>query len=242
MQVIKMMRLDNPEIIQLGSRYTLSGNDMILPLGDRDEMETLLSECKETAQTALKAIEEKYGGNPTKIEYVKEIYDFIVLAKQYKSSAMDQTLAGILTDAYTPVCASYALTFHYMCELAGIQTVVIHGEATNSKGKTESHVWNMVNLGETVDYSTMKTVSDKEIDPADWYEIDVTWGDPTGADEDYIGYTYFNITTDEMTSHTSGTKHVRSTNDSYESYPVEKCTGTTYNYDYLVENNYISAQ
>ncbi len=242
LQVIKMMRMDNPEIIQLGNSYTLRGNDMILPLGDKDVMDTLLAECQETAQAALKTIEEKYNGNPTKIEYVKEIYDFIVLEKQYKSSAMDQTMAGILTDAYTPVCASYALTFHYMCELAGIQTVVVHGEATNSKGKTESHVWNMVNLGETVDYSTMKTVSGKEIDPADWYEIDVTWGDPTGADEDYIGYTYFNITTDEMTSHTSGTKHIRSTNDSYENYPVEKCTGITYNYDYLVENNYLSEQ
>lgn len=242
MQVIKMMRLDNPEIIQLGSSYTLSGNDMILPLGDKAEMDMLLSECQETAKAALQEIEAKYGGKLTKIEYVKEIYDFIVLEKQYKSSAMDQTMAGILTDAYTPVCASYALSFHYMCELAGIQTVIVHGEAKNSSGKTESHVWNMVNLGETVDYSTMKTKSGQEISSADWYEIDVTWGDPVGAPEDYVEYKYFNLTTDEMNSHSSGTKHVRSTGEAYDSYPVEKCTGTTYNYAYLVENNYVTAE
>ena len=243
MQVIKMMRLDNPEIIQLGNSYTLrNGTEMILPLGNPDEMNALLIECQETAQAALKAIEAKYDRELTKIEYVKEIYDYIVLEKQYKSSAMDQTMAGILSDAYTPVCTSYALTFHYMCELAGIQTVVVHGNATNSKGKTESHVWNMVNLGDTVDYSAMKTVNNKEIDPNDWYEIDVTWGDPVGADEDYIGYTYFNLTTDEMTEHSSGTKHVRSTGEAYDSYPVEKCTGTAYNYDYLVKNNYLTAQ
>lgn len=242
MQVIKMMRLDNPEIIQLGNSYTLRGNDMILPLGNQDDMDKLLTECQETAKAALQKIEAKYGGNPTQIEYVKEIHDFIVLEKQYRSSAMDQTMAGILSDAYTPVCASYALSFHYMCELAGIQTVIVHGEAKNSSGKTESHVWNMVNLGETVDYSTMKTKSGQEISSADWYEIDVTWGDPVGAPEDYVEYKYFNLTTDEMTSHASGTKHVRSTGESYDSYPVEKCTGTTYNYNYLVENNYLTAQ
>lgn len=242
MQVIKMMRLDNPEIIQLGSHYTLRGNDLILPLGDKDAMDKLLTECQETAQTALAEIKGKYNGNPTNIEYVKEIYDFIVLEKQYKSSAMDQTMAGILTDAYTPVCSSYALAFHYMCELAGIQTVIVHGEAKNSSGKTESHVWNMVNLGDKVDYARMLTESEQDINPADWYEIDVTWGDPLGAPEDHIEYKYFNLTTDEMTSHSSGTKHVRSQGEAYDSYPVEKCTGTTYNYDYLVKNNYVSVQ
>jgi len=242
MQTIKMMRLDNPEIIQLGNSYTLRGNDMILPLGNQEDMDKLLTECQETAKAALQKIEAKYDGNPTKIEYVKEIHDFIVLEKQYKSSAMDQTMAGVLTDAYTPVCASYALSFHYMCELAGIQTVIVHGEAKNSSGKTESHVWNMVNLGETVDYSTMKTKSGQEISSADWYEIDVTWGDPVGAPEDYVEYKYFNLTTDEMNSHSSGTKHVRSTGEAYDSYPVEKCTGTTYNYAYLVENNYVTAE
>ena len=242
MQVIKMVRLDNPEIIQLGNHYTLRGNDMILPLGDKDDMEALLTECQETAQAALEAIKEKYNGNPSKIEYVKEIHDFIVLEKQYKSSAMDQTMAGILTDAYTPVCSSYALTFHYMCELAGIQTVIVHGDAKNSKGGAESHVWNMVNLGETVDYARMLTESGKEINPADWYEIDLTWDDPVGGEEDYVRYTYFNLTTDEMNKHSSGTEHIRSTGQAYDSYPVEKCTGTTYDYTYLVENNYLTAQ
>lgn len=242
MQVIKMMRLDNPEIIQLGNRYTLSGNNMILPLGEKDEMDALLTECQETAKAALAEIEAKYDGNPTKIEYVKGIHDFIVLEKQYKSSAMDQTMAGLLTDAYTPVCSSYALAFHYMCELAGIQTVIVHGDATNSSGETESHVWNMVNLGETVDYEKMLTKSGKEIDPADWYEIDLTWDDPLGGSEDNVRYTYFNLTSDEMNTHASGTKHIRSKGDAYDSYPVEKCTGTTYNFTYLVENNYLTAQ
>lgn len=242
MQVIKMMRLDNPEIIQLGNHYTLRGNDMILPLGDKNAMDQLLTECQETAQTALKAIEAKYDRELTKIEYVKEIHDFIVLEKQYKSSAMDQTMAGLLTDAYTPVCSSYALAFHYMCELAGIQTVIVHGDGMNSTGDSESHVWNMVNLGETVDYGRMLTESGNEINPADWYEIDLTWDDPVGGQEDYVRYTYFNLTTDEMNEHSSGTKHIRSSGQAYDSYPVEKCTGTTYNYDYLVENNYVTAE
>lgn len=240
-RVITMMRWDNPEIIQLGNSYSQRGNDIYLPLGDQNVMDPLLTECQETAAAALLAIEKKYGRELTKIEYVKEIHDFIVLEKQYKSSSMDQTMAGILADAYTPVCTSYAVTFHYMCELAGIQTVVIHGDAKNSSSsKTESHVWNMVNLGETVDYSRMKTESGKEINPADWYEIDVTWDDPLGGDEDYVRYTYFNLTTEGMTADERGTKHIRSTGVGYESYPVENCTGTTYNYEWLVENNYVT--
>ena len=155
---------------------------------------------------------------------------------------MDQTMAGLLTDAYTPVCSSYALAFHYMCELAGIQTVIVHGDGMNSTGDSESHVWNMVNLGETVDYGRMLTESGNEINPADWYEIDLTWDDPVGGQEDYVRYTYFNLTTDEMNEHSSGTKHIRSSGQAYDSYPVEKCTGTTYNYDYLVENNYVTAE
>ncbi len=233
MQVIKMMRMDNPQIIQLGSSYTLRGNDMILPLGNQEEMENLLTECEENAKEAIAAIEAKYGGNPTPIQYVVGIHDFIVLEKQYQSSAMDQTMAGILSDSYTPVCASYALAFQYLCELAGIQSVAIHGDAENGDGDRESHMWNMVNLGETVDYATMKTTDGDSIDPADWYEIDITWDDPLGGQIDFVRYDYFNLTTDLMTNHTSGTKHIRSTGKAYDSYPVENCTGTEYSEDNL---------
>ena len=233
MQVIKMMRMDNPEIIQLGSSYTLRGNDMILPLGDATEMNKLLDECEKNAADAIAAIEAKYGGNPTPIQYVVGIHDFIVLEKQYQSSAMDQTMAGILSDSYTPVCASYALAFQYLCELAGIQSVAIHGDAENGDGDRESHMWNMVNLGETVNYATMKTTTGESIDPSDWYEVDITWDDPLGGQIDFVRYDYFNLTTDEMTNHETGTKHIRSTGKSYDSYPVEKCTGTEYSADNL---------
>ncbi len=239
MQVIKMMRMDNPEIIQLGSSYTLRGNNMILPLGDETEMNNLLAECEKNAQDAIAAIEAKYGGNPTPIEYVVGIHDFIVLEKQYQSSSMDQTMAGILSDSYTPVCASYALAFQYLCELAGIQSVAIHGDAENGDGDRESHMWNMVNLGETVDYATMKTASGEVIDPTDWYEIDITWDDPLGGQIDFVRYDYFNLTTDQMTNHSSGTKHIRSTGKAYDSYPVETCNGTEYNEENLRAQNMI---
>lgn len=228
MQVIKMMRMDNPEIIQLGSHYTLRGNELILPLADEAEMNQLLNECEKNAAEAIEAIEAKYGGNPTPIQYVLGIHDFIVLEKQYQSSSMDQTMVGVLGDSYTPVCASYALAFQYLCELAGIQSVAIHGDAENGDGDRESHMWNMVNLGESVDYATMKTISGDGIDSADWYELDITWDDPLGGQVDFVRYDYFNLTTDQMTNHETGTKHIRSTGKSYDSYPVEKCTGTEY--------------
>lgn len=58
------------------------------------------------------------------------------------------------------VCEGYAKAFQYLMNQIGIESVIIIGEATDSKENTQNHAWNYVKLNNT------------------WYAIDVTWDDP----------------------------------------------------------------
>jgi transglutaminase/protease-like cytokinesis protein 3 len=64
-------------------------------------------------------------------------------------------------------CSGYADAFCIVCQLAGIDCIVVYGTANN--GQTNSdHAWNMVKLGDT------------------WYNVDVCWDDVN-----HDNYTYF---------------------------------------------------
>lgn len=58
------------------------------------------------------------------------------------------------------VCEGYAKAFQYLMNQIGIESVIIIGEATDSKENTQNHAWNYVNLNNI------------------WYAVDVTWDDP----------------------------------------------------------------
>ena len=71
-----------------------------------------------------------------------------------------------------PVCEGYARAFKVLCDAAGIPCVLVDGQATNSSGQTEAHMWNYA-----------------QVDGA-WYAVDVTWNDPviSGASGVVSGY------------------------------------------------------
>lgn len=58
------------------------------------------------------------------------------------------------------VCEGYAKAFKYIMDSLNIPCILVSGEATNSSGKTESHMWNYIQLEDN------------------WYGVDVTWDDP----------------------------------------------------------------
>lgn len=58
------------------------------------------------------------------------------------------------------VCEGYAKAFKYILDSLRIENILVSGEATNSSGVTESHMWNYVKLN------------------GSWYGVDVTWDDP----------------------------------------------------------------
>lgn len=224
--IARMVRLDNPELLQAVGSISYNGTTMTLTLREEDAMNALLAECEAAVTEVAELILEIYGNDASSAQKGKVIHDYLVLKKEYKDSVMAQTMAGCLTDAYTPVCMSYAMAFSYLCEQNGIQCIVVLGNATNSSGRTESHAWNIVNYGDMVDLGDAAA----EIDSDTWYEMDVTWDDPLKSSDllDYIGYSYFNVTTEFMNSSRS-----RILNRGYCSYPLAECTGTVYKSSYF---------
>ena len=138
----------------------------------------------EQIEKGIKAIEEakniivsKVKGND--YEKILFIHDFLLNNVEYDSTYSKQGTYGVYGTLIgkQAVCEGYAKTFKYLANAVGIECEIMQGTATNSKGKTESHAWNCVKLGDT------------------WYEIDCTWDDPiiigNGKVTKDIKYKYF---------------------------------------------------
>ncbi len=231
--IVQRVRVDNPELLQAqgGLSYTTQNGyvyEVNLNMVAKATAEALRAECEQCLTEVTQKINSTYGDSATNLEKVKVIHDYLILKKQYKSSSMDQTIAGALCANYTPVCMAYSMAFKYLCDANGVQTYVVLGY---SGGESNRHAWNNVNMGATVNYATTPT-----IDNSKWYEMDVTWDDPVGGAEDYIGYSFFNITTQTMEE-----THTR-TYEYYSTYPVDKCTGTIDTYEAITSQSYANGR
>ncbi len=226
-EVIQSVRVDNPELIQADGRFSYTSSKVTLSLRDEALCNRLLSQCNDNVEEIKGLIKTKYGSAPTKVQQAKVIHDYLVLKKEYKDSDLAQTMAGSLSDEYTPVCMSYSLAFKYVCNALGIQCEIIFGDVVKDKGSREAHAWNLVNYGDPVDYSNPNA----DYHANTWYEMDITWDDPLGTAEDYIRYDYFNITSAKF----AGTR-IR-TFGVYPKYPLEETTATTLSYANCISNH-----
>ncbi len=122
-------------------------------------------------------------------EFDKEIlmHDYIVNNTKYDyGNYTNDTLSedafeeyGSLLSGYA-VCEGYAETMKLLCDLSGIECMIVTGK-TNSSGRIEGHAWNIVKID------------------GDYYHIDCTNDDPVTKDGSQIlTYCYFNLTDDEM--------------------------------------------
>lgn len=132
---------------------------------------------KITAELEVKVNEILNGASQFSTDYEKELYfhDYICNNSVYDES----TLETVGSTAYnlflngTAICEGYARAMQMLLERAGIPNYLIVGEGT-SDGKTESHMWNIVNIdGQN-------------------YHLDVTWDDADAYEEP--SYLYFNVT------------------------------------------------
>jgi transglutaminase-like putative cysteine protease len=127
---------------------------------------------------------------------VRFFHDYIILNCSYDDSGDNCGNAyGALVDGKA-VCEGYARAFKYLCDKVGIPCELVNGYAD------VEHMWNLVSVN------------------GDWYQLDATWDDPKNKDGDYISYTYFNITTEEMLK-----DHII-----VDTLEVPEATATTYNY------------
>lgn len=137
-------------------------------------------------------------------EKEKAIHDYIVtncaFAEGY--SSMERSENEDVYKAYgalvngSAVCNGYAEAMYLLMYACGVECRMVIGTADGS-----DHAWNMVNMEDG------------------WYQVDVTWDDPTPDRKGYVQYDYFNLTDNAM-----GVSHQWSE----EGYPV--CEKQTYNY------------
>ena len=105
---------------------------------------------------------------------LKYFHDYLVLnCDTDQNDEYADTIYGALVRKKA-LCEGYAKAFSYLCNLAGIENIIITGEAS------VPHMWNMVKLG------------------GNWYHVDITWDNPNDKlHEDYpdvILYQYFMVT------------------------------------------------
>lgn len=119
------------------------------------------------------------------LEKEKAIHDYVVLNTKFdydnysKNTAPphDYDAYGILING-TGVCEGYAETVKLLLNMAGINCVVVSGEANN--GTWQSHAWNIVKID------------------GKYYELDTTWDDSVPDIIGYVRYDYFNVNDSQM--------------------------------------------
>lgn len=116
------------------------------------------------------------GSNYQKIQYV---HNWLIDNLEYDTTyARDNTrnIYGALIENEV-VCEGYAKSFKYLLDSLEIPCILLSGEAINSEGKRENHMWNYVQINGI------------------WYSVDVTWDDPILLNTDTLPessrYKYF---------------------------------------------------
>ena len=135
-----------------------SGNEKYLAKGF--ESEEQINQCQAEIEQIKNQVINQLSGDTYK--KVRQIHDFLVENLEYDQTVSNPNiynLYGALVNRDC-VCEGYAKAFKYLSDEAGLNCVIIVGDATNSKGQIENHAWNYVDLDGT------------------WYAIDTTWDDP----------------------------------------------------------------
>ncbi|MDR3344326.1 MAG: hypothetical protein LBT21_01835 [Oscillospiraceae bacterium] len=176
--VVEAYSYDNPAQFNLGESYTLmtQGTKCYFRPDYRFSKEKYDIARQKTQLEIEKIVKTipAYGS-----DYEKELAVHNLLAErivyQNKSLAYEATAYGALVLGKA-ACEGYSRAGKLLLEALGVEAVLTTGDATNSSGKTEAHMWNTV-----------------KVDGA-WYQLDLTWDD-TG---DGQRYDYFNVTDKEL--------------------------------------------
>lgn len=111
-------------------------------------------------------------------EKVLNVHNALADALEYESTLSKphiHNIYGALVNN-SVVCEGYAKALKYILDALNIETILVSGQATNSSGETESHMWNYVRLN------------------GEWYGVDVTWDDPIiigGSNRNNVRHDYF---------------------------------------------------
>lgn len=133
-----------------------------------------ISSMNLASERAAKEIMKNVTDDMDDYQKLKYFHDYLVLnCDTDQNDEYADTIYGALVRKKA-LCEGYAKAFSYLCNLAGIENIIITGEAS------VPHMWNMVKLG------------------GNWYHVDITWDNPNDKlHEDYpdvVLYQYFMVT------------------------------------------------
>lgn len=124
-----------------------------------------------------KAVEAFTPVGDTLYDRIKSIHDYICLLTEYDATGKHAYSAyGALVDRKS-VCEGYAEAFRLICELNGIECILVSGKGvvlrSNDDGQLveyrENHMWNYVRM-----------------DDGKWYAVDATWDDGRAISHEYL--------------------------------------------------------
>lgn len=217
-RVFFVVRNENSDIpITTGSFTRYMQNDIVTSLGGFEYYSTPQSFKTESVAVAAAAdkIIAEIPPNADHYQVIKTVHDRIILSTEYSLTEDYVRLPyGALYDGYA-LCEGYARAFQYVMHRLGYQCLIVSGEAG------ELHAWNMILLD------------------GEWYHIDLTFDDPTGADENNISYNYFLVTDEKiLQDHTISPYYAERFNSgSFNSIKIPQANGTKYSY--IAYNNII---
>lgn len=146
--------------------------------------------------------------NRTDYEKVKGVYDYLVDYTIYDRAYTGKTIYELFSEKHA-VCDAYARSAQYLLNQLDVEVIYVVGDSDGAQGR-EGHAWNIVNV------------------EGDYYQLDVTWGDPLSMDGIQTkSYDFLCVTDAEI-----GRSHY----PDWSLYP--SCTANTYNY-HVYEGNYL---
>ena len=143
---------DNPHLVLYPTRYSIDNG-----------LTSMTAKKRNKVLKAAKAIADKACKYERTFDKLKVIHDSLLDHITYES--YKEMISAFLEGKAD--CSGYADAFCMVCQLAGIECIVVWGTANNGAGVNE-HAWNMVRIGD------------------DWYNVDVCWDDVK-----HDRYTYF---------------------------------------------------
>lgn len=150
-------------------------------------------------------------------EKVEIFHDSIVLNNDFMKAAEDDsddywkryTIYGGFVDGMVQ-CEGYAKSMQYLCDLAGIESMVVVG--TNSAGS--SHAWNVIKLD------------------GKWYNVDCTWDDPILSTpvKNNLRHRYFAVPDEWIHNKSHFNVNKKTTGTEMVYFAPPSCTSTDKNY------------
>ena len=208
-KVYSMVFNQESQLFWLGSSIPTGSKYLFLTYKEQDPAKIAAMQKKIDAN--VKSLMSKISGYKSTVSKLKVLYDWVIVNAEFSidGAGYNSTIYNGLLGGANLQCAGYAKTMEYLCDQAGIQSMVIIG----ANKKNESHAWNVVYCDNG------------------WYNLDATWGDPMNKfGADYIRYEFLLVPDSWIhnKTHFSINKKIEGTKVTLFTPPA--CTKTACNY------------